>query len=106
MILRRIAQLLRGDHRTTSFDLANCMVVGQIDADVIGFHWTLWVYGFPGRQICVAQGRSFSGEAAMTMLNAHTAARRWMLERSHTAPAGIKPEFNFRRWVCDFFQIP
>ena len=97
---------LRGPHKTLSWEFSKLLLIGHVDADILGFHWTLWAYGWPGRQICIAQGRAFTLAEAEAMLTSHAACHRWMLERRTSPPPGVKPEFNFRRWFCDFFRIP
>lgn len=97
---------LRGKSHTESFELEKVLVMGMVDADVLGFHWTLWAYGWPGRQICIAQGRSFTKDEAVEIMRKHELAHRWILNRRTSPPPAVKVEFNFRRWICDFFRIP
>ena len=105
-MIRKHLGFLRGESHTESFELEKVLVMGMVDADVLGFHWTLWAYGWPGRQICIAQGRSFTLAEGVEMLRRQQLAHRWWINRRVSTPAGVKVEFNFRRWICDFFRIP
>lgn len=105
-MIRKIQNWLRGEFYTWTWDLTNCIAVGIAERDLIGFHWTLTVYGWAGRRIVIAQGRSFTMVEAQSALCSHMMAHRWMLERSVHAPVGVLPEFNLRRWICDFFKVP
>ena len=106
MKFRKYLGFLRGESHTESFELEKVLVIGMVDADILGFHWTLWAYGWPGRQICIAQGRSFTLAEGVEMLRRQQLAHRWWINRRTSAPASVKVEFNFRRWICDFFRIP
>ena len=106
MKLRKHLGFLRGESHTESFELEKVLVIGMVDADILGFHWTLWAYGWPGRQICIAQGRSFTLAEGVEIMRNHELSHRWWINRRTSAPAGVKVEFNFRRRICDFFRIP
>lgn len=105
-MIRKYLGFLRGKSHTESFELERVLVMGLVDADFLGYHWTLWAYGWPGRQICIAQGRSFTLPEAVAIMQKHELAHRWMLNRRTSPPPGVEVEFNLRRWICDFFHIP
>ena len=105
-MIRKYLGFLRGESHTESFELEKVLVMGMVDADVLGFHWTLWAYGWPGRQICIAQGRSFTLVEGVEMLRRQQLAHRWWINRRTSPPPAVKVEFNLRRWICDFFRIP
>lgn len=69
----------------------------NVDADVIGYHWIVRVCGKP-----VSQGRCWKFQDAC--LAARTAFNYRKCLDQHGP--GIVPEFNLRKWFCDFTRMP